>query len=169
MVEIVFQRKFQVKRDSFSEEIRKKFGFANEYFEVLLNENKGDSKSVDEFILKITKKQNFKEDYNRLNKKEKEFARDLIYTLIQLKPEFIEKKFVMNCLSNEDAKGKKAILSSLGLLDKFLEEKEVNRSNEKIPFLESQNKFLWVITTVGKRVVPANSEYIEKNNFVKTA
>jgi len=169
MVEIVFQRKYKVERDSFSEEIIKKFSFANEYFEVLLNENEGESKNTDDFILKIAKKQNFKDEYKKLNEKEKEFARDLIYTIIQLNPELIEKKFVLNALSNEEAKGKKAIISSLELMDKFLEEKAKNKDNKQIPFHESQNKFFCIITAVGKGIVPANSEYIEKNNFVKIA
>ncbi|MBS3084679.1 hypothetical protein J4411_02085 [Candidatus Pacearchaeota archaeon] len=167
MVEIVFQRKYKVDRDSFSEEIRTKFSFANEYFEVLLSETEGESKNTDSFILKIIKRQNFKEEYTKLNEKEKEFARDLIYTIIQLNPKLIEKKFVLNALSNEEAKGKKAIMSSLELIDKFLEEKEKNKNNKQIPFLESQNKFFWIITAVGKRIVSANSDYIEKNNFVK--
>ena len=169
MVEIVFQRKYKVDRDSFSEEIRKKFSFANEYFEVLLSEIEEESKNTDNFILKMTKRQNFKEEYNKLNEKEKEFARDLIYTIIQLNPKLIEKKFVLNALSNEDTKGKKAIMSSLELIGKFLEEKEKNKDNKQIHFLESQNRFFWIITAVGKRIVPANSEYIEKNNFVKIA
>ena len=169
MVEIVFQRKYKVDRDSFSEEIIKKFSFANEYFEVLLSDYEGESENTDNFILKITKRQNFKEEYNTLNDKEKEFARDLIYTIMQLSPKLIEKKFVLTALSNEDAKGKKAIMSSLELIDKFLEEKEKNKNKEQIPFLKSQNKFFWIITAVGKRIVPANSEYIEKNNFVKVA
>ena len=169
MVEIVFQRKYKVNKDCFSEEIIKKFIFANEYFEVLLNKNEGESKNIDSFILKITKKQNFKEEYNKLNEKEKEFARDVIYTIIQLNPKLIEKKFVLNALSNEEAKGKKAIMSSLELINKFLEEKEKNKDNKQIPFHESQNKFFWIITAVGKRIFPANDEYIEKNNFVKVA
>ena len=169
MVEMVFLRKYQVDRNSFSEEIKRKFGFANEYFEVLLSQNKGNSKGMDSLILKLTKRQNFKGEYLKLNEREKVYALDLIYTIAQLKPELIHKNFVTNVLNSEQAKGSKAIMSSLDLLDKYLEEREKNKNREKIPFFESQNKIFRKITSVGRRIIIPDSEYLRKNNWTKMA
>jgi len=169
MTEIVFQRKFRVERDSFSEETIKKFNFANEYFEILLdNKSKTkNSKDLDKFIYNIANKKNFKKEYSLLTEKEKEYARDLIYTLIQLKPENIDKTQVLSCLSNENAKGKKAIISSLELLEIFLKEKTKNTHSNKMPFLSSQNEYIYIINAVGKSIVSIDSKYVEKNNFIK--
>ena len=58
-------------------------------------------------------------------------------------------------------------MSSLELIDQFLEEKEKNKNNEKISFEIYETEFFWKIEAVGKGIIQANPEFVIRNNFVK--
>ena len=137
--------------------------FANEYYNILVNHSS--PSDLDPFLNLFINKEDYSKIYRSLPPQLQERARDIIYSAIVFTPNFIDERVVLRCLRDDESRGGRTIQSAIKLLDEYRKEKEAHKNDEQIPFHDIQNIYFWTITAVGKRLTPANPEYIEKEDF----
>ncbi len=91
MPTIIFRKNFEIKKDKFDIEIIKKFPYANEFYTAIRIENE---ELGDKIIDAIITRKKIKEEFFKLSEEEKESARDIFLSIINLTPEFASKEII---------------------------------------------------------------------------
>lgn len=89
MPNIIFRKNFEVKKELVEEDLIKKFPFANEFYTAIKIQ---DDEFSEGFIESLIKKKDIFKEYKKLEKEEKNSAKELLTSIYYLTPEFFNKE-----------------------------------------------------------------------------
>ena len=164
MVEIVFKRDFKASREQIPADVLEKFPFAEEFYSVLRFPDA--TSPLDVFIDTFVDGEDVKGAYLALSEKDKEGARDFMYTMIQFRPDLVNARVVKKCLEKEESKGAKAILTSLEKIDAAVQVKKTLRNSNGLQFFAGSDVVYRLrVTTVGRRLINAQTSWVESQEY----